>query len=943
MVTEKLKYYKLQSTHEIIQSMKKGVYFIFSFLCIITIFSCQNSQPENISISNLRCEMLQNPEGIDAVNPNLSWVIESSQRNIRQTAYQILVASSHEKLSKNEGDIWNSGKISSDQSVHVKYNGQKLQSGKKYYWKVKVWSKNGETNWSDPDYWSMGLLNYKDWKGRWIGLDRSFEWDDETKFSRLSARYFRKDINIGEKEIENATIYLIGLGLYELHINGEKIGDLVLAPTPTDYTKNIKYNTFDVTKNLKNGVNTIGVVLGNGRYYTMRQKYKPYKIKTFGYPKLLLNIFINYKNGTSSVLSTDNSWKVTADGPIRSNNEYDGEEYDARKEMPQWNSVGFDDSKWLPAEFVQEPEGAIEAQMNENMKIMQVIKPVSIKEVSKGKYILDLGQNMAGWLKMKVSGGKGDRVTLRFAESLNEDGTIFTQNLRDAKVTDVYILKGEGVETWQPSFVYHGFRFAEITGYPGIPTVNDFEGCVIYDEMKVTGTFETSNQLINQIYKNAFWSVISNYKGMPIDCPQRNERMPWLGDRAIGCYGESFMVDNRRLYIKWLDDIKNSQKADGSISDVAPPYFRYYSDNMTWPGTYILVAQMLYNQYGLVDPVIRHYPYMKKWLDYMQNRYLENYILTKDSYGDWCAPPKTIEEGRGKSADVKYPSALISTAYFYHFLNIMQTFAGLSGNPDDIPVYKTLAESVKAAFNKKYFNNTEGYYGSKTLTDNILPFSFGLVDEEKKNALAEKVSEIIVKDNNGYLSVGLVGIQWLMRTLSDNGMDDIAFKIATNTSYPSWGYMVENGATTIWELWNANTAAPSMNSQNHVMLLGDLVIWFYENLAGIKSKEGKGFKEIIMKPDFFSGLDSLNASFYSVHGLVKSSWKRDDKRIEWNITIPANTTAMVYFPYQYSSEIKENGEKIKKGSGINKIKKDISNTIVELGSGTYKFICTNEN
>ncbi len=916
---------------------QKSACLILLFACLI-FHCCKRHDHEDIAVENLRCEMLVNPEGIDTRNPHLSWEICSNQRSILQQAFQVIVASSPEKLAAGDGDLWNPGRIESDRSVHVTYNGKPLQSMTKCYWRVKVWSENAGSEWSRSGYWSMGLLHHKDWRGRWIGLDRSFPWDSETQFSRLSARYFRKEFDTGEKEIKDAAVYIIGLGLYELYVNGEKIDDQVLAPSPTDYTKNVKYNTYDVTRYIKNGRNAIGVILGNGRFYTMRQNYKPYKIKTFGYPKLLLNMVIRYQDGSTETIQTDDTWKLTADGPVRSNNEYDGEEYDARREIPGWNLPGFEDDNWLQAEYVQEPGGNCEAQMNDNMKIMKTIHPVSLVELNQGKYILDMGQNMAGWLRIKVKGKRGEKVTLRFAESLQDNGELFTASLRDAKVTDVYILKGGEQEIWEPSFVYHGFRYAEITGYPGIPSVSDFEGCVVYDDMKTTGTFETSSPLLNQIFKNACWSVISTYKGMPVDCPQRNERQPWLGDRAIGSYGESFILDNSRLYVKWLDDIRYSQKADGSLSDVAPPFFRYYSDNMTWPGAYILVAEMLYHQYGLIKPLEEHYPFMKKWLNYMSDRYMVDYILVKDSYGDWCAPPRTIEEGRGKSADVKKPSKLISTAYFYHYLQIMQRFAGLTGHLQDIEQYQLLADSVKIAFNNRFFDEGLSFYGNHSLTENLLPLYFGMVPDDHKKKAIQNIEDIILNENGGHLSTGLVGVQWLMRGLTENGMDGIACKLATNTTYPSWGYMVENDATTIWELWNANTAAPDMNSQNHVMLLGDLIVWFFEHLAGIKtSPEKPGFKEIIMNPSFIEGIDHVNASYHSVHGFIQSEWSKEAGKISWHIALPPNTSAVVHFPADNRKDISENGLPAASANGVRFLGQKEGKAVFKLGSGDYQF------
>ncbi|MGE4587942.1 MAG: glycoside hydrolase family 78 protein [Mangrovibacterium sp.] len=803
---------------------------------------------------------------------------------------------------------------------------------------VNLWNGAQESSWSEPVWFEMGYLYYKDWSGRWIGFDRAFPWDSEDKFSRLSARYFRREFTVS-KTVSSARLYLIGLGLYEVYLNGRKVGDQVLAPTPTDYTKNVKYNVFDVTPYLGKGQNAVGTVLGNGRYYAMRQAEKPYKIKTFGYPKMLLNLEISYADGSREVIRTDNSWKGTANGPIRSNNEYDGEEYDARKEMPGWSKAGFDDSNWLTAEYVQEPRGEFEAQLNPNMKVMKNLKPVSLNEVRPGVFILDMGQNMVGWLRMKVSGKSGEQISIRFAEILNEQGEPVRANLRDARATDVYILKGEGEEIWEPSFVYHGFRYAEITGYPGKPALSDFEGRVIYDNLKNTGQFRTSSELINQIYRNAWWGISGNYKGMPVDCPQRNERQPWLGDRSTGAYGESFVFGNACLYSKWMEDIRNAQRADGSIPDVAPAFWRYYSDNMSWAGTYLMVGDMLYRQFGDEQIVCLHYPNMKRWLNYMEDRYMtEDYIMTKDSYGDWCAPPATIEEGRGKNANRKYPSMLISTAYHYYYLQLMKQFALISGNEQDITGYQIMAEKVRETFNREFFNREEACYGENKLTENLLPFYFDMVPEGFRDKVFKTITDIIEIRNNGHLSTGLIGTQWLLRSLTENGRADLAYRLATNTSYPSWGYMVENGATTIWELWNGNTAAPNMNSYNHVMMLGDLIIWFYENLAGIKSSEAApGFREMIMRPEPVEGLGFVDASLETPYGTVKSNWKRQGNTFEWELVIPANTQARVYLPAIELKHITENGELLKQVKGIRLIGFENSRAILEVGSGQYLF------
>ncbi|NBB28539.1 alpha-L-rhamnosidase [Cellulophaga sp. BC115SP] len=897
------------------------------------LFSSFRKDEKAISVEKARCEFLQNPEGIDVVQPRLSWQVSSKLRAVNQTAYQILVASSKELLAQNQGDLWDSGKINSDETIQVRYVGKVLKSRSKCFWKVKIWTNKGESDWSETASFSIGLLNYVDWKGRWIGSDRSFPWDNEGQFSRLSARYFRKDFTV-KKKLKSATAYIIGLGLYELYLNGQKVGNQVLAPVPTDYNKGVKYNTFDVTALLQQGANAVGSILGNGRYYTMRQDYKPYKIKTFGYPKMLFNLELVYEDGSHETVVSDDTWKVTADGPIRCNNEYDGEEYDATKELGNWSQSGYADTSWLKAQLVQEPGGDYESQMTANMKVMQTIKPIALKKLNAQTYILDMGQNMAGWLRLSVQGKKGQKVTLRFAESLQPDGSLYVRNLRDAKVTDIYTLKGEGVETWEPRFVYHGFRYVEITGFPTEPKLEQFEGRVVYDEMSDAGKFQSSNTTLNQIFTNAYWGIRSNYKGMPVDCPQRNERQPWLGDRTTGAYGESYLFDNQTLYTKWLDDIEQSQKADGSIPDVAPSFWRYYGDNVTWPSTYITIADMLYQQFGDAEPIKKHYPSMKKWVMYMAEKYTENGLITKDKYGDWCVPPESKELIHAKDESRLTDGKLLATATYIRVLQLMQKFAQITDNTKDLEVFSKKESDYKNAFNQAFLKSSN--YGNGTVTANLLPLVYGIIPTEERNKVAEQLTQTIIQKNKSHISTGVIGTQWLMRGLSSIGQGDLAYTIATQKDYPSWGYMVENGATTIWELWNGNTANPEMNSANHVMLLGDLLIWYYQHLAGINSRE-TAYKYIELKSDFPKGLNQVQASYQSIRGTIESHWKKEGNTTTWQVSVPANSKAIIYLPTSDYQNITEGDKNISQYKEIKIMGLSREYTILEIGSGSYSF------
>lgn len=907
--------------------------------CVLAVIGCFSASAQ-VSVSNLRCEMLTDPAGINVQQPRLSWQIQSPNRNVTQTAYHILVASAKEILDRNEGDIWNSGVLHTFTSIHVPYAGRKLASRTQCYWKVKVITNAGESAWSAPAYWSTGLLNASDWKAKWIGYDKAATWDSITQFSRLSARYFRKQFPV-IGDVRRATVYISGLGLYELYINGKKIGDQVLAPLPTDYRKSVLYNTFDVTGHLRSGNNAIATILGNGRFFTMRQNYKPKKINTFGYPKMLVQLEIEYANGNRQTIVSDGTWKLNIDGPIRSNNEYDGEEYDARKEMNGWNDAGFNDGAWLRPQMVKSPAGKLMPQMSPYMKVMDTIYPVKITSPKSGVYILDMGQNFSGWLQLKVKGERGRQVKLRFAESLQPNGELYVANLRDAKVTDIYTLKGEGVETWEPSFIYHGFRYAEITGFPGIPTPDDFIGKFVYDDLKTIGSFTSSDSTINKIYRNAWWGIASNYKGMPVDCPQRNERQPWLGDRTTGASGESYLFDNAALYTKWLNDIRDSQTPEGAIPDVAPAYWNYYSDNMTWPGAYIMIADMLYRRFGNAQVLIDHYPSMKKWMDYMRTRYMKDNIVTKDKYGDWCVPPESLEMIRSRDSLRTTDGALLATAYYYRLLQHMVFFAWMLDKGKDAREFVALAADIRQAFNKKFFNPQRNYYANNSVTANLLPLYFGIVPDSARAAVFNNIYTKIRIDNRMHISTGVVGTQWLMRTLTDMQRSDIAYTLASNKTYPGWGYMAENGATTIWELWNGNTANPQMNSQNHVMLLGDLLIWLYENVAGIRSDERLlAFRRVILKPEWIDGLDHVRATYASPYGLILSEWKRSASRgtFDWTVQVPANTSAELYIPANEIDKVMLDNQPAASHKDVRQIKMEGRHAVLMVGSGTYHFI-----
>ena len=905
------------------------IFFIFLMMSIST-------EGSEMKITNLRCEYKVNPIGMDIKKPRFSWIMESKHRGSMQTAYQLLVSSSLEKLNDNNGDLWDSEKVKSDNSIQKFYEGSELKSNDKYYWKVTVWDQENKAHSSKPAFWTTGLLNESDWKAKWIGLDKAVGNDNPNDPHRkLNTRMLRKEINT-DKKIKSAMAFISGLGLFEFYVNGEKIGDQVLAPGLTEYNKRTFYNTFDITANLHQEGNAIGVILGNGRYFAPRTN-EPTKTRTYGFPKVLCQLEIEYEDGTTEIVITDETWKLTTDGPTRFNNEYDGELYDARMELTGWSQNNYDDSNWLNAEVVDKPGKKLVSQPNESIKIMEELTPISVNEIKQGVFIFDMGQNMVGWVELFVNGNKGDTVSLRFAETINDDGSLSLDNIRGAEVTDTYILKGEGEEKWEPKFTYHGFRFVEMIGYPGVPDLASIKGKVVHDALDISGTFTCSNPMINNIYKNAYWGIRGNYRSIPTDCPQRDERQGWLGDRSAECTGESFIFDLSNLYNKWLVDIQDAQQDGGSIPDVAPSYWPIYSDNTTWPGTYIFASEMLYNQYGDLKTIETHYPYMQKWIEYM-SQFLRNDIMPKDTYGDWCVPPEDLKLIHTNDPLRTTTSEFIGTAYFYYELKLMEKFAKLLGKESDGLKYSESANKMKKAFNNKFLDLNSIQYSNNSHTANILALAFNLVPSERKERIVNNLLQKILGASDSHVGNGIVGGQWLMRTLTENGHADVAYTLASQRSYPSWGYMVDQGATTIWELWNGDHGDPGMNSGNHVMLLGDLIIWFYENLAGIKTDpELTAFKKIIMKPQVLGDLKFVTASYNSIYGKIKSVWKIKDGKFNWDITIPANTTALIYVPTLNMEEVIEGDKLALNSDNVSFIGWDDYWAKFEIGSGEYSF------
>ena len=889
-------------------------------LALISLISCNDTL--NIAIINPNVEQQFHEQALATAQPRFSWNYETTENEVVQQNYRIIVATTAENAQNSVGDLWDSGVIPSNQMLYIPYAGKELKSRDKAYWKVittiAAKGKKAKVE-SEVKSFEISLLNQEDWQAKWIGHE--FEDDVLVGKTRLAARYLRKDFTL-KNDIKEARLYVSGMGVYSAYLNGSEIApDELLKPTLSWYSKRVYFNTYDVTEMLNSGDNAIGVILEGGRYTSIRyNEANPNWDGTnhvfgFGTPRLLLQLEVTYKGGQKETIVSDETWKITNRGPIRTANEWDGETYDENFDLGDWNTAGYDASSWLQAELVEAPEGQLSAQPNPNITVMEKLKPISLFQ--KGdKWYLDMGQNMVGFIDMKARGQQpGDIITLRFAELLTPDSLLYTANLRSSENTDHYMVASSTIKQfnnqqstihWHPMFVYHGFRYVEISGLRETPNLDDFEGWVIYDEMPVTGSFETSNEIINAVYHNAYWGIRGNYRSMPTDCPQRDERLGWTGDRTTGNFGESYIFDNHQLYAKWLSDGDDCQWDNGSLPNVIPPYWRGYTDNMTWPGAMVTVTDMLYTRFGDTEPIRQHYAAWKKWMLHMKNDYMRAGLMPRDTYGDWCMPPESLELIHSNDRNRITDATVISTPFYCYLCGKMAKFAEILGFDEDVAFFQQEITTSTIAFNDKYFNRVTGVYANNTVTANILPLWFGMVPKGLENKVLESIIDKTLNECGGHVSTGVIGIQQLMRCLTEYGRGDLALKIASNDTYPSWGYMVRNGATTIWELWNGNTADPAMNSGNHVMLLGDLILWEYEYLGGIRALE-PGYSKIQFKPYPIEGLDFVNCAYNSVSGRIESNWKRSGNRFEWDIVIPANTTAEVCLPTADGYEVKTYG------------------------------------
>jgi alpha-L-rhamnosidase len=1109
-------------------------------LAVFTSVVCclQSAAVAYLKAENLRCEYLKDPLGIDVTQPRLSWELRAGvrpssgaagsdlpgalespyttphadvaapedgrtpvqspaiPRGVKQHAYQVLVASSPDLLKAEQADLWDSGRVESDQSVHVEYAGKPLGSRQGCWWKVRVWGQEAKpSSWSEAARWSMGLLTREDWTGKWIGLDGGEEaagslqgarwiwfpegdpaitapaevrffrrvvsipagrrvakatvlmtaddgftlyingervsqgeghpnavetdvtarlrpgsntlavaaynkpgppqnpagligvlrvelegaeplivttdaqwrcgkteadgWRragfDDSQWAqakalgpygmapwrsvgaeerrRLPARYLRREFQV-EKQVKRATAYVCGLGFFELYLNGRRVSDHVMDPGLSNYGKRDLYVTFDVTEYLKGGSNAVGVILGNGRFFAPRVNV-PFPTPTFGYPKLLLQMSVEYEDGAVAEFVTDERWKITTNGPIRVNNEFDGEEYDARREMAGWSDAGFNDHKWQPVQLVKPPEGRLLAQMFEPMRVTEVLKPVAITNPRPGVYLADFGQNLYGAVRLKVRGPAGTRVQLRTSFTRKADGMIKMEDNRSARSTDVYILRGGDEEVWAPRFRGQGTHYAEVTGWPDVPTADNFELLVIQTDMEKTGDFTCSNDLLNRIYANVVRSARMQERSVPLD-PDRDERQPWLGHPAKTSESEAYLFGVAPFYQNFLAETRVDQRADGNLSD-GGSVWDMHTGNPIWPSVVTILPDWAYQFYGDRRFVEQNYEMARKWMLFQKQRSLGPDFTSTDAggYGDWVDAASM--DGRGPDSG-STSAALMNTAYIYHNCRLVARMAALLGRTNDAALFSGLAEQVQAGFLKRFFDPKTATFESQTECSYTLPLAFGLVPPEFHDAVVSNFVAEIMVNRQGHTTVGLTGMQWFMQVLTDIGHPEVAYTVATRTNRPSWGYMVSKGGSSVWERWDQDTRDPGMNGESQMILAGNLVAWMYQTLAGINYDPAQpGFKHIILRPHSVGDLSFVKAWHRSLYGIISSSWKREAGQFTLEATIPPNTIATIYVPARESVQISEGGQPARKSKSLKFLRMEDGNAVFEAGSGHYLF------
>ena len=920
-----------------ITGMKKLLVLVLPVLCSFQQFEAK------VDVKDLQCQHMTDPLGVEMLKPQLNWKIISSQRNVMQTAYRILVADNLFSLEKNDGNVWDSKKVSSEQSIQVTYAGKTLESRKIYYWKVMVWNNKGsESFWSNTAKWQMGLFIPGDWKGaQWIAYEKM---PDSLRIvpaihgnGKTSSGYKNEILPLLRKEfivtktVKNATAFISGLGHFDLRLNGKKVEDHFLDAGWTQYDKHALYVTFDITKSLKDGKNAIGVMLGNGFYYIPHERYRKLT-GAYGYPKMICRIAVEYTDGTVENIISDSSWK-THSGPITFTSIYGGEDYNANQEQAGWDSPMFNDRSWKMVVKVDGPP-ELNSQTIAPLKVLETFSVKNINSPKPGIWVYDLGQNLSGIPKISVKGKKGDKVRMWPAELLKDDGLI-TQEAVGSPVYFDYTLKGDGVETWQPQFTYYGFRYVQVEGCvpqgelnpDNLPVVTEIQSLHIRNSAAHIGEFSCSNNLFNRTFTLIDWAIKSNMVSVLTDCPHR-EKLGWLEEANLVGPSIRYNYDIASLCSKVVKDMIKAQTDDGLVPDIAPEYVQFeggFRDSPEWGSNSIILPWYMYEWYGDKQVLEEAYPMMQRYISYLQKK-SPGYILSH-GLGDWFdIGPKNPGESQ------LTPRGVTATAIYYYDLKIISKVANLIGKRKDAQNYDELAGKVKEAFNTTFFHKETKQYATGSQAANAMAVYMDLVEPVYKDAVVDNIVKDIRNRKNA-LTAGDIGYRYLLRVLDDNGRSDVIFDMNSRSDVPGYGYQLAHGATALTESWQAYRFV----SNNHFML-GHLMEWFYSGLGGIKQeKKSVGFQQIIIRPEPVGDVTWSKASYLSPYGSICTEWKKGDKIFELSTEIPANTTAVIYLPVKGTAEITESGKPLINRNDVKFLRYEKGKALIAIGSGLYKF------
>jgi alpha-L-rhamnosidase len=894
-------------------------------LSALVAFHAATASSQSFHLERLRTEYATNPIGIDEPAPRLSWMLHSDRRGTMQSAYEIRVAKSASDL--NRSAVWTTGKVASDESVNRPYAGPALTPGQRYHWQVRAWSTDGgATDWSAPAFFETGLMGAAQWKAKWITPDLV---EDTTRSnpSPLLRTEFALDGTIA-----SARAYVTALGLYEMQINGRRVGDHVFAPGWTSYDKRLQYQSYDVTDLVRKGANAVGVTLGDGWYrgsLAFDKKRNMYGTRV----ALLAQIVVRYTDGRVQVITSDDKWKAST-GPVLASDIYNGETYDARLEKNGWTQVGYDDKSWKGVLPIEHSKEILIAPAGPPVRRIEELTPVKVIRTPKGETVFDMGQNMVGWVKLRVTGPAGTTVRLQHAEVLDKAGNFYTDNLRNAKQADAYTLKGGAEEVYEPHFTFHGFRYVKVDGYPGTPALAALTGVVVHSDMPRTGSFEASDPMLNQLYHNIVWGQKGNFVGVPTDCPQRDERLGWTGDAQVFSRTAAFNYDVAGFFTNWLGDAAVDQRAIGSVPDVIPDVLTRGQPNATssagWGDAGVIIPWTMYLTYGDTRLLGKQYPSMRKYVEY-QRKVAGDKLLWNSGwhYGDWLAFSTVRADYPGATTD----KDLIATAFYAHSTDLLARAARALGKTDDAREYSDLFERIKAAWVREYVTSS-GRLSSNTQTAYALALEFHLLPDDRRADAGERLAANVRQ--MGHLTTGFLGTPYLTNSLSTTGHLGESYQLLMNKKYPSWLYPITQGATTIWERWDGQKPDSSfqeisMNSFNHYAY-GAIGDWMVRVVAGLDLDEATpGYKHLVIHPQPGGGLTSARAELMTQYGSAASGWKLENGQLKLEVRVPPNTRATVRLPGATLAQVVESGKAATSATQSGDA------VVVEVGSGDYLF------